>query len=93
MGIDMSETIIKNSKFLESNFQFSNFDRTKFTDIVFEKINFSDVSISEAKIKRWTTEQCQFIKNNFFNKNLPMKKELHKSSSFFWINELVCKDY
>lgn len=66
VGIDMRDTVIKQTTFEQSNLQYSYFDNTKMTDVLFDHINFTESSMSEAKLKKFEARDSRFIKNNFF---------------------------
>lgn len=66
VGMDMGETVIKQTSFENSNLQYSNANKTKMTDVSFEHVDFSESSMAEAKLKRFVATNSKFIKNNFF---------------------------
>lgn len=66
VGVNMSDTIIKQTIFEHSNFQYSYFDKTKISDVLFDHIDFTEASMTEAKLKRFETRESRFFKNNFF---------------------------
>lgn len=66
MGIDMSETIIKNSLFENCDLSYSNFDEAKLTDVNFKSVNFTEGTMTDAKLKKFVTVNSKFVRNNFF---------------------------
>lgn len=66
VGIDMSDTVIKQVSFSGSKLTYAYFDKAKLTDIFLEETELTEASISEAVLKRVQAETCKFIKNNFF---------------------------
>lgn len=66
IGIDMSDTVVKQTTFEQSNFQYSSFNNTKMTDVLFDHIDFTESSMVESKLKRFVAMDSKFVKNNFF---------------------------
>lgn len=66
IGIDMIDTVVKQTTFEQSNCRYSNFDKTKMTDVLFDHTDFTEASMAEAKLKRFEASGSRFIKNNFF---------------------------
>ena len=66
IGVDMSLTMIKSTKFEQSNFTYSSFNQTKMLDVFFDRIDFSEASMGEAKLKKFAAKNSLFVKNNFF---------------------------
>jgi uncharacterized protein YjbI with pentapeptide repeats len=81
IGVDMSESRIKNVVFRETNLRYASFDKTGVTDVFFDRIDFSDASVIEASIKNFTAVESKFIRNIFFKTPL--------ASMDFTRNELV----
>lgn len=65
-GLDMSDSVVKQTSFELSNFQYSNFNKAKMTDVLFSGIDFTEASMSEAKLNRFETTKSKFVRNNFF---------------------------
>ena len=68
IGVDMSLTMIKSTKFEQSNFTYSSFNQTKMLDVFFDRIDFSEASMGEAKLKKFAAKNSLFVKNNFFQR-------------------------
>jgi len=66
VGIDMSNTLIKQTTFEQSNLQYSNFNETKMTDVLFDHTDFTEATMAKAKLKRFEATESRFVKNNFF---------------------------
>jgi uncharacterized protein YjbI with pentapeptide repeats len=66
IGIEMNDTVVKQTTFEQSNFQYSSFNQTKMTDVLFDHIDFTEASLVEAKLKRFGAIESRFVKNNFF---------------------------
>lgn len=66
LGVDMSDTIVKQTTFEQSNIQYSYFNETKMTDVLFDHIDFTQSSMVESTLKRFIALDCKFVKNNFF---------------------------
>lgn len=78
MGINLSESVIKNTLFKESGLQYAVFDKSKITDSGFCNVDFTEGSFSEVNLKGFTAKDCNFIKSNFFKTSL---KNIDFSSS------------
>ncbi|MEG1971726.1 MAG: pentapeptide repeat-containing protein [Oscillospiraceae bacterium] len=66
IGMDMSETIVKESAFEGCDLSYSSFDEAKLTDVGFNSVNFSDGTMADAKLKRFSAVNSKFLRNNFF---------------------------
>jgi len=65
IGIDMSETVVKQTTFEESNFQYAYFYKTKMTDVLFDHLDFTEASMIEAKLNKFAATDSKFVRNNF----------------------------
>lgn len=70
VGMDMNNTIVKQTAFEQSNLQYSNFNETKMTDVLFDHTDFAEASMAKAKLKRFEAKGSSFVKNNFFKTTL-----------------------
>jgi len=66
IGLDMSDTAVRQTSFEQSNFQYSNFNKAGITDILFDHIDFTESTMAEAKLSRLEARGSRFVKNNFF---------------------------
>ena len=66
IGIDMNETVVKQTSFEQSNLQYSVFNRTKMTDVLFDHTDFGEASMAESKLKKFVANDSRFVRNNFF---------------------------
>ena len=66
IGVDMSDTRIKQVSFSQTKLSYSYFDRTKISDVLFDQVDFTEASMIEARISRFEACQSIFVKNNFF---------------------------
>jgi len=66
IGIDMSDTVVKQTTFTQSNFQYSHFNHMKMIDVLFDHIDFTESSMVESRLKRFVARDSRFVKNNFF---------------------------
>lgn len=66
IGIDMNDTVVKQTIFEHLNLQFSYFNKTKMTDVLFDHVDFTESSMIEAKLQRFDAVDSIFVKNNFF---------------------------
>jgi uncharacterized protein YjbI with pentapeptide repeats len=70
VGINMSDTIIKQTTFEQSNFQYASLDNAKVSDVSFDHVDFAEASMAEATLKRFETTHSTFHRNNFFKTSL-----------------------
>jgi len=70
IGLDMSDTIVKQTAFEQSNLQYTYFYKAKLLDILFEQVDFTEASLTESELKRFTTTNSRFVKTNFFKTRL-----------------------
>ena len=70
IGIDMSDTRIKNVVFQETRLQYACFDKTKMTDVHFDQTDFTEASVIEASLKQFTAADTKFLRNNFYKTSL-----------------------
>ena len=66
VGVDLGLTMIKSTRFEQSNFNYSSFNQAKLLEVFFDQVDFSEASMEEAKLKKFVTKNSLFIKTNFF---------------------------
>jgi uncharacterized protein YjbI with pentapeptide repeats len=66
VGVNMCNTVIKQTTIEQSKFQYSLFDKTRITAVLFDHTDLTEVSMAESKLKKFEAVGSIFRKNNFF---------------------------
>jgi uncharacterized protein YjbI with pentapeptide repeats len=66
VGTRMTDVIIKQTAFIQTNFKYADFDKAQLSNVLFEHSDLSEASITEAKLKSVEVKTSKFIKTNFF---------------------------
>lgn len=66
MGARMTDVIIKQTQFNQTNFKYADFDKAQLSNVLFDQSELSEASITEVKLKGIEVKASKFIRTNFF---------------------------